>query len=91
MLLPTQYYAVGTMLAVTLSFLILMSRAISKTLERGFQWRGDLMRVPTGRFKVLSLVSTTILFCGIYIGYFASSDPLSNLLPLGIWTGWWTG
>lgn len=91
MLLPTHYYAFGAMLAVALSFMILNSQQVSNALAKAFTWRRHLCALPQEPPAFFSLLSTILLLSAVLIGYCGPRDPLSNILPLGIWTGWWIG
>ncbi|MGF1625031.1 MAG: hypothetical protein ACFCVH_09110 [Alphaproteobacteria bacterium] len=90
LLLPTGYYLVGGAVAVAASFLLLAVVPAAR-LERvaGQEVRlASLRRVaPT----VPSLLSFLLLLVLLYAGVYGSRDPLSNPLPLFIWTIWWVG
>lgn len=90
LLLPTGHYLVGGAVAVAASFavLALLPReaigAIAQvrlTLTRG-EPRG---RVAT---SLLSFAAFTVI---VLAGWFGSRDPLSNPLPLVVWTLMWVG
>lgn len=91
MLLPTGFYVVGAMCAVALSFAVLTSATISRWIDRMFRARLPLWSFGASAPILPSLVATILLFSAIYCGFYGSPDPLSNILPLGIWTGWWVG
>lgn len=88
LLLPTEWYVAGGALAVLASFLLLgwiPARAVTRAFDaryRLFAYR-EPARIWTSMaaFVLLAL----LLACGIY----GSRDPLSNPLPLVVWTGWW--
>jgi hypothetical protein len=94
MLLPTHYYALGALVTVALSFLILTSSRASNRLQQLFQQPSApyLLRTRNEWLAIIpSLLSSSLLFFALYCGHFGPSDPLSNILPLVIWTGWWVG
>lgn len=90
LLLPTGYYVVGGAFAVALSFLSLVA------MPRG-AGSGDARRAVT----LLSLPASARLwtswlsFAGFLVllaaGFWGSRDPLSNPLPLTVWTIVWIG
>ncbi|MEQ1954540.1 hypothetical protein [Mesorhizobium sp. CN2-181] len=90
LLLPTGYYLFGGAMAVAASFLALLF-VPQATLDRLAAWRFPLFAVPeTLRFWT-SLVSFLILCTLIAAGILGSRDPLSNPLPLTVWTLLWIG
>ncbi|WP_313618147.1 hypothetical protein [Agrobacterium sp.] len=90
MLLPTGFYQTGGALAVLLSFLLL-AVVPADWFEKG---HGRFIRLAPS-FSVpkvpLSCLSFIVLASCVLAGFIAPSDPLSNPLPLIIWTGWWVG
>lgn len=90
LLLPTGHYLVGGALAVAASFLVLLLVSPAR-LERltgarlGIATVGDRLRLP------LSLVSFLVLAVLVAAGFHGSRDPLSNPLPLMVWTVVWVG
>ncbi len=90
MLLPTGYYMAGGALAVAFSFVVL-ALVPPSGLDRLFRWRlpfaaaGDGLRILTSLLSLLSLAGL------VAAGWWGSRDPLSNPLPLVIWTVWWVG
>lgn len=91
LLLPTGHYIVGGALAVTASFFVLLF-VRPEALERTWAARlllgrisGEALRLP------LSLISFGVLAVLVIAGFFGSRDPLSNPLPLTIWTLVWVG
>jgi hypothetical protein len=91
MLLPTQFYMVGAAFAVGLSCLLLASKSLSARLVRSFNWRFELLALPRHMSTTPSFLALLFLVAAIYSGFFGSPDPLSNILPLSVWTGWWIG
>ncbi len=90
LLLPTQYYLFGGMLAVALSFLILVFLP-ADGIDRQAGRRLRLVRLPFDGRAAASLLSF-LFFVGLLVaGAFGSRDPLSNPLPLIIWTLLWVG
>lgn len=89
LLLPTQHYIIGGCLSVLVSILLvsfLPKWMVEKLFNaRDISWPAWL----GGARHVVSLLSTGVLAGLIYLGVTGPRDPLSNLLPLMIWTGWW--
>jgi hypothetical protein len=90
LLLPTDHYLVGGALAVAASFLILLALPA----ERVKRW-SEACRV-LAQFKApsetwISIASFAVLAVLVIAGYSGSRDPLSNPLPLTVWTLWWIG
>ncbi len=87
LLLPTDVYAtVGTSIvilsALALAGLPYNNRAATPPLsDEWAQIRGPSI--------VCSLIATAALALLLVAGYAGSRDPLSNLLPLAVWTVWW--
>ncbi|MBA3447818.1 MAG: hypothetical protein H0T56_09455, partial [Pseudaminobacter sp.] len=90
LLLPTGYYVVGGALAVAASFLGLAIFP-PKLLEGMASLRLPLGRVRDGARMWVSLLSFAILAVLVVAGFFGSRDPLSNPLPLTVWTLMWVG
>jgi hypothetical protein len=91
MLLPTGYYLAGGALAVAMGFLVL-AVVPPAPLDRLFRWRLRLMK--TVRFRgrtATSAASFAFLVILIAAGLAGSRDPLSNPLPLTVWTLFWVG
>ncbi|MFK7940402.1 MAG: hypothetical protein AB8B82_13565 [Roseovarius sp.] len=89
LLLPTQHYIIGGCLAVTASIL-LVSFLPKTAVERMFApWRWAERRAPEGLRDATSLLSFGVMTGLIYLGFEGPRAPLSNVLPLMIWTGWW--
>jgi hypothetical protein len=90
LLLPTGHYLVGGAIAVAASFLALLFIR-PEWLERLSALRlkigkvGDALRLP------LSLASFAVFAILVAAGFLGSRDPLSNPLPLTIWTLVWVG
>jgi hypothetical protein len=90
LLLPTGYYIVGGALAVAASFLVLLA-VRPEALERLASARIAIGRVPESLRLPLSALSFFVLATLVLAGAFGSRDPLSNPLPLTIWTLLWVG
>lgn len=89
LLLPTGHYIVGGALAVAASFAVLLW-VPAGALARVTAWRLPLTRAPDGR-TVVSLLSFLLLGVLVAAGFLGSRDPLSNPLPLTVWTLFWIG
>lgn len=90
LLLPTNYYLAGGAFAVAASFLVL-SLVPPEALGRLWRRRLLLFRFPDTARLATSLLSFAVLAALIAAGFWGSRDPLSNPLPLTIWTLLWTG
>ena len=90
LLLPTGYYVVGGALAVGVSFLVL-ALLPSDLLERGWRKRLKLFHWPDRLRTLVSLLSFIFFAILVAAGLFGSRDPLSNPLPLTVWTLMWIG
>jgi hypothetical protein len=90
LLLPSGHYIVAGAAAVAASFLalvILPSRALSRLASA----RAELFRLPDAARPFTSLAAFAILVALIAAGFLGSRDPLSNPLPLTVWTLLWVG
>ncbi|MEO0912300.1 MAG: hypothetical protein AAFY59_04825, partial [Pseudomonadota bacterium] len=89
LLLPTgAYTAAGlAILLATLAFLFAQRGREMAFLSRRLKL--PLPHVPRWAPTATSLASTGLLLLLLVIGLTGSRDPLSNPLPLVIWTGWW--
>jgi hypothetical protein len=90
LLLPTGHYLVGGAVAVAVSFLALVFLP-RQALVRIATWRLALLNLPPSLRFFTSLASCAFLCVLIAAGIFGSRDPLSNPLPLAIWTMLWVG
>jgi hypothetical protein len=90
LLLPTGYYVVGGALAVAASFLVLAVLP-PRLLERAAALRLPLGPIGAGVRLWTSLLSFAFLAVLIAAGFLGSRDPLSNPLPLTVWTLLWVG
>lgn len=90
LLLPTQLYIIGGAAAVLFSFcvLALFHRKREKTSEIGAALSHS---VPRALVRGLSLASLVLLVILITAGFTGKPDPLTNPLPLAVWTLWWMG
>ena len=89
LLLPTGYYAAGGAIAVALSFAVLVF--IPARLA-ALGSRGIIIALTPRRGRVIaSLLSFALLVVLVVAGIIGSRDPLSNPLPLAIWTLLWVG
>ncbi|TIS60243.1 MAG: hypothetical protein E5W82_30710 [Mesorhizobium sp.] len=90
LLLPTGYYVAGGALAVAASFLVL-ALLPPDALDRFWRRRLPLVAFDDGARTIVSLISFAGFAILIAAGLLGSRDPLSNPLPLAIWTLLWVG
>ncbi len=90
LLLPTDYYLFGGMLSVALSFLVLVFLPVHG-VERLSARRVALFPMPLDGRALVSTLSFLALAGLVFAGFYGSRDPLSNPLPLVIWTLLWVG
>lgn len=90
LLLPTGYYLVGGAFAVAVSFLAL-ALLPPETLDRLWRCRQPLASFGDGLRAAVSLLSFAGFASLVAAGFWGSRDPLSNPLPLTIWTLLWAG
>ncbi|WFP76687.1 hypothetical protein [Mesorhizobium sp. WSM4906] len=90
LLLPTGYYIAGGALAVAVSFLAL-ALLPPAALDRFWRKRLSLFAFGDGPRTIVSLFSFAGFALLIAAGLFGSRDPLSNPLPLVVWTLLWAG
>lgn len=88
LLLPTGYYSIGGALAVAASFLVLA--LVPPRLLTGI-WSKELVLFPLRAEAKIVTSLLSFLFFAILVaaGFWGSRDPLSNPLPLTIWTLLW--
>ncbi|MFT5111908.1 MAG: hypothetical protein ACI8P9_001231 [Parasphingorhabdus sp.] len=88
LLLPTGFYMVGGAVAVVVSFLLLAKLPVGWLRDRSIGINTSIA-LPSDRLTSWAgLVFFVVL---ISAGLFGSRDPLSNPLPLTVWTLWWVG
>jgi hypothetical protein len=90
LLLPTGYYLVGGAFAVAVSFLAL-ALLPPETLDRIWRRRLPLASFGDAPRTVVSLLSFAGFAILVAAGVWGSRDPLSNPLPLTVWTLLWAG
>lgn len=90
LLLPTGHYLVGGGAAVLLTFLVL-AFARPGSLDRLARVRLGLGSLPTWPRLLGSTLCLALIIALIAAGYLGSRDPLSNPLPLMVWTMFWIG
>ncbi|TPN90177.1 hypothetical protein [Mesorhizobium sp. B1-1-5] len=90
LLLPTGYYIAGGAFAVAVSFLVL-ALLPPATLDNFWRRRLPLFTFSDTPRIVVSLISFAGFALLIAAGLVGSRDPLSNPLPLVIWTLLWAG
>lgn len=90
LLLPTGYYLAGGAFAVAASFLVL-ALLPSDTLDRFWRRRLPLFAFGDSVRAAISLISFAGFAILLAAGFIGSRDPLSNPLPLVVWTLLWAG
>ena len=90
LLLPTGHYVVGGAIAVAASFLALVLLPPG-SLGRLASARLPLLPLGSGARPAASLFSFLLLVALVAAGFLGSRDPLSNPLPLTLWTLLWVG
>lgn len=90
LLLPTGYYAWGGAAAVAASFLVLTLLPPAR-LERFWSRSLALPAIGERPRTAVSLASFALFAVLVAAGLHGSRDPLSNPLPLTIWTLMWVG
>lgn len=90
LLLPTGYYLVGGALAVAASFLVL-ALFPADLPARLWRRRLPLTEAGEGLRAAVSLLSFAGFAFLVAAGFLGSRDPLSNPLPLTVWTLLWAG
>ncbi len=88
LLLPTDLYIGGGAAVVALTFVLMAAvpAAGLNVLERA---RRSLGSAPAWNPLVPSAATLVIVVALIATGYLGNRDPLSNPLPLMLWTMWW--
>jgi len=90
MILPTGYYLLGGAVAVALSFIVL-ALVPPGPLERQVDRRLGGLSLPVWPRLAGSVVCLLLVLFLLYVGVVGSRDPLSNPLPLMVWTVFWIG
>jgi len=90
MLLPTGVYTIAGLAVVVLTVLMLAVPALGRRLTR-LPHRALFAAPAFGLATVTSLLSTLLLLFAVIAGFTGSRDPLTNPMPLLIWTIWWIG
>jgi hypothetical protein len=90
LLLPTGYYLAGGVAAVVASFLAL-TLVPAGFLDKVARRRLWLFSLPVNARAVVSLLSFLFFAALVLAGFIGSRDPLSNPLPLFVWTLLWVG
>ncbi|MDF1747680.1 MAG: hypothetical protein P1V34_02275 [Alphaproteobacteria bacterium] len=91
LLLPTEYYLLGGTLSVALSFMIL-SLSEPRAVIEAFRGGLNLPWIPAGLFDTVLSAIGFLSFAGLlYCGVEGARDPLTNPLPMVIWTIGWIG
>jgi len=90
MLLPTGYYLVGGAAAVALTFVVLLL-VPADVLSSLYGRRLAIGSLPKWPRLAGSAVCFAFLAALVAVGFAGSRDPLSNPLPLMLWTVFWIG
>lgn len=90
LLLPTDIYISAGVASVALT-LVLIALLPARTAEAIFAALPVLPRAPRALRHVMSVLATLVLAFAVWRGFTGPRDPLSNPLPLMIWTFWWVG
>lgn len=90
MLLPTGYYLLGGAAAVALTFAVMLT-APATLPARLASARLRLGSVPAWPRLAGSVLCLALLSALVVVGLIGSRDPLSNPLPLMVWTVFWVG
>lgn len=91
MLLPTGHYFAGGALAVAASFLALVLLPPDAVERQADRRVGLLAGAPPRGRTAVSLLSFAFFATLALAGWWGSRDPLSNPLPLAVWTLLWVG
>ena len=89
LLLPTTLTMVGGTLAVILTVLLCLFIKRPSTATRHVTVNHIQPATTPVPATVLRTLSAVIVLCLIVTGFRGNPDPLSNLLPLTVWTLWW--
>ncbi|MEO4000961.1 hypothetical protein [Mesorhizobium sp. CAU 1732] len=90
LLLPTGHYIFGGAIAVALTFLVL-ALVPARPLDDLARLRLRIGSLPTWPRLAASALCFFLLVGLLVAGWFGSRDPLSNPLPLMVWTVFWVG
>ena len=90
LLLPTGHYIIGGAVAVAASFLALVLLP-PRSLAHLAGMRLRLFRLDERARPLVSFLAFLVLCILIAAGFLGSRDPLSNPLPLVVWTLLWVG
>lgn len=90
LLLPTGHYLAGGAAAVAASFAAL-ALLPGDSVRRAAGWRVGLTGPPERDRTIASLLAFVFLMLLLAAGIWGSRDPLSNPLPLTVWTLVWVG
>lgn len=89
LLLPTDFYISSGIATVILTAVLLGIIPAGLTRKLCEIYQIPLITAPSGLHQFTSLCTLVILTALVWIGLVGSGDPLSNPLPLMIWTFWW--
>ncbi|MEL6648710.1 MAG: hypothetical protein AAFQ05_13655 [Pseudomonadota bacterium] len=90
LLLPTDIYISAGVASVALT-IVLIALLPARLAELIFASKAVLPRFPATVQHGASLLATALLAFAVWRGFTGPRDPLSNPLPLMIWTFWWVG
>ena len=88
LLLPTELYMVGGALAVLFSF-ALLALVPDHSVKQLSRWQKNLWTMPAIPTHITSFAAFGFFVFLVTSGFLGSRDPLSNPLPVTVWTLWW--
>lgn len=88
LLLPTGHYITGGVLSVVAS-IILISLTPKRVVLRMYTPADLPLSAPQGTKDITSILSFVAFAALVALGMAGPRDPLTNILPPMIWTGWW--
>ena len=91
LLLPTDVYITAAILAFILTIVLIAFLPAKITARLGAHRRLSRYVWPRWISDVSSLLATLGVMALVAVGLYGPRDPLSNLLPLTIWSVWWIG
>ncbi|MEZ5911595.1 MAG: hypothetical protein R3D84_04635 [Paracoccaceae bacterium] len=90
LLLPTDLYVAAGVAVVTLTLAVAAFLPARRVLALYQPWLGRPRRRDLGMRRVSSCLAFLALCALVWAGMAGPHDPLKNLLPLSVWTVFWT-